>query len=222
VTSPIRKTPPDLDGGRHFNRAGARSCLHTAGRWIVRARHADTSEGSVIIRLMAEKLRIPAAMQERAGEVIAVTDEVSSNELDAEYARLARRLVARLTRKRPSPLTRGDLRIWAAGVLYVLAQVNFLFDRSQSPHMSAAELAAAVGVKQTTMANKAAMISRSLGIGIFEPDLTRAAMLEQHPLVWIVEVDGLLVDARTLPEAMQAEARRLGLIPDLAALHAAA
>jgi hypothetical protein len=105
----------------------------------------------------------------------------------------------------------------------VLAQVNFLFDRTQSPHMTAAELATAVGVKQTTMANKAGMINRSLGIGLFEPELTRVAMLEQHPVAWIVELsNGLLVDARTLSEEMQAEARRLGLIPDLEALRAAA
>lgn len=162
-------------------------------------------------------------MQERAAEVIAVTDEVCLNDLDAEYAELARRLVARLARKRPSPLARGDARIWAAGALYVLAQVNFLFDRTQSPHMTAAELAAAVGVKQSTMANKAALINRSLGIGMFEPELTRVAMLEQHPVAWIVELsNGLLVDARKLPDEMQAEARRLGLIPDVEALRAAA
>ncbi|MGZ4306357.1 MAG: DUF6398 domain-containing protein, partial [Solirubrobacteraceae bacterium] len=73
--------------------------------------------------------------------------------------------MARLARKRPSPLARGDARIWAGGVLYVAAQVNFLFDRSQTPHLTAKELAEAVGVKQTTMANKAAMINRLLDVG---------------------------------------------------------
>jgi hypothetical protein len=106
-------------------------------------------------------------------------------------------------------------------VLYVLAQVNFLFDRSQSPHMSSAELAAATGVKPTTMANKAAMINRLLNIGVYEPALTRVAMLEQHPMAWLVEVNGFLVDARRLPDELQAEARRRGLIPDLDALRAA-
>ncbi len=32
----------------------------------------------------------------------------------AEYAELIRKLIAKLARKRPSPLVRGDLRIWAA------------------------------------------------------------------------------------------------------------
>jgi Domain of unknown function (DUF6398) len=170
---------------------------------------------------MSENLRIPVAMQERVGEVIGITDEVCSEWLDAEYGRLARRLVARLARKRPSPLVRGEPRIWAAGVLYVLAQVNFLFDRAQSPHMTAAELAVAVGAKQTSMANKAAMINRLLDIGVYEPELTRIAMLEQHPMAWIVEVNGFLVDARQLPDELREEARRRGLIPDLDALRAA-
>jgi hypothetical protein len=43
------------------------------------------------------------------------------------------------------------------------------------------------------MANKAAMINRLLNVGIYEPELTRVAMLEQHPIAWIVEE--LTVDA---------------------------
>jgi len=65
------------------------------------------------------------------------------------------------------------------------------------------------------MANKAALINKTLDIGIFEPDLTTTAMLEQHPLAWIVEIDGSLFDARMLPSELRDEARRQGLIPDL-------
>lgn len=71
------------------------------------------------------------------------------------------------------------------------------------------------------MANKAALIDKTLGLRIFEPDLTRRAMLEQHPLAWMVQVNGFIVDARTLPAEIQDEARRRGLIPDLDAPHAA-
>lgn len=182
---------------------------------------AHASVDRVIICVLAENVRIPIAMQEQAAQVIAVTDEVCSNHLDAEYALLARRLIARLARKRPSPLTRRGTRIWAAGVLYVLAQVNFLFDRSQSPHMSSAELAVATGVKPTTMANKAAMINRLLNISVYEPELTRGEMLERQPMAWMVEVNGFLVAARQLPNELLEEARRRGLIPDLAAPRAA-
>jgi len=40
-------------------------------------------------------------------------------------------------------------------------------------------------------------------------------MLEQHPLAWIVQVNGFLVHARTLPCELQDQARQRGLIPDL-------
>jgi len=169
-----------------------------------------------------DPLHIPNAMLDRAQAIIEITDRACHEHLDDEYGRIARRLVARLARKRPSPLARGDLRIWAAGVIYAAGQVNFLFDRTQTPHLTADQLAERLAVVKTTMANKAALINRTLDIGVFESDFTRIAMLEQHPIAWLVEVDGFLVDARTLPDDLQDQARRRGLIPDLDALRRAA
>jgi len=171
---------------------------------------------------MADPLRIPSAMRDRAQEVLNITDCACHEHLDDEYAQIARLLVTRLARKRLSPLARGDVRIWAAGVLYAVGQINFLFDPTQTPHLTAKQLAERLGVVQTTMANKAGLINRTLDIGMFEPDLTREAMLVQHPMAWIVEVDGLLIDARTLPPELQDEARRRGLIPDVDRRSAAA
>jgi hypothetical protein len=46
-----------------------------------------------------------------------------------------------------------------------------------------------------------------------DPDWCLPSMLEENPLVWIVEVNGLPVDVRAIPEEVQEEAYRLGLIP---------
>jgi hypothetical protein len=54
-----------------------------------------------------------------------------------------------------------------------------------------------------------------LGVGPMDPGYSRRDMLAKNPLVWMVEVNGFVVDARTLPPEMQAEARRRGLIPVL-------
>jgi len=167
------------------------------------------------------EFKVPRAMRPRVAGILAITDECCAACLDREYAELGRELVARLARKRPSPLARGDVRIWAAGALYALGQINFLFDRSQQPHLTADELAGHLGVVKTTMANKATVIRRTLDLGYYEPGLTRQALYDDHPLARIVEVNGLLVDARALPVAMWDEARRRGLIPDLAARRAA-
>ena len=170
---------------------------------------------------LLSKLKVPGAMRLRVAQILAITDQVCVAHLDHEYAELCRVLVARLGRKRPSPLARGDVRIWAAGAVYTVGRVNFLFDRSQDLHATPDELAEHLGVVKSTMANKAALIAKTLDLGMFEPDLTRVAMLEQHPMAWIVQVNGFLVDARTLPEELQDEARRRGLIPDLQSRRAA-
>jgi hypothetical protein len=166
------------------------------------------------------KLKVPGPMRLRTALIIAVSDQVCEEHLDLEYAELCRLLVARLARKRPSPLARGDVRIWAAGAIYALGQLNFLFDPAQQPHLTAQELAECIGVVKSTMANKASLISKTLNLGFFEPDLTRLELLADHPMAWFVEINGLVVDARMLPEELQDEARRRGLIPDLEALRA--
>jgi len=72
--------------------------------------------------MASDSLRIPNAMRDRARPIIEVTDAACREHLDDEYGQIARRLVARLARKRPSPLARGDVRIWAAGVIYAVAR----------------------------------------------------------------------------------------------------
>ena len=184
-------------------------------------RSVVSGPGATISTMPFEDLRIPATLRDRAQQIIDIADAACREHLDEEYGLLTRRLLARLARKRPSPLMRGDARIWAAGAIYAVGQVNFLFDRAQTPHLTARQLAQALGVVQTTMANKAGIINRLLDIGIFEPDLTRAAMIEQRPMAWLVEVDGFIIDARTLPAELRDEARSRGLIPELEARRAA-
>lgn len=91
----------------------------------------------------------------------------------------------------------------------------------KTPYLSADQLARHVGVVKTTMANKAALITKTLNLGIYELDLIRLAMLEQHPLTWMVMVNGFIVDVRTLPPEIQDEARRRRAVPDIEARRAA-
>jgi hypothetical protein len=48
---------------------------------------------------------------------------------------------------------------------------------------------------------------------MYEPELTRAELLEEHPMTWIVQVNGILIDTRALPPELQDEARRRGRSP---------
>jgi hypothetical protein len=157
----------------------------------------------------------PKTLRHDAEEIFKLNDPFCIEHLDAEYAKLCRNLVARLARKRPSPLARGDLRIWAGAVLYTIGSINFLFDRTQQPHMTGDQLSSLTGIPKSTLANKAKLIRDVLKLRYLEPDLCRRELLEHHPMAWMIEVNGVLVDARTMPPEIQAEARRRGLIPDL-------
>ena len=152
-------------------------------------------------------------LRPRVEAILEVISEVCLEHLDEEYAVLSARLIGRLARKRPSPLRRGQPRIWAAGAIYTVN--NFLFDAAQTPHMRAADLSELVGVPQATMYNKSNQIRELLGLrSPLDPELCRQDLIEDHPTAWLVQVDGLIVDARTLPHDLQQEARLLGLIPN--------
>ena len=162
-------------------------------------------------------LRIPEALRQQAEEILRLTDGFCADHLDAEYGELCRKLVAELARKRPSPLLRGDLRIWAGAVIYTIGSINFLFDRTQRPHMTADQLSLRLGLSKSTLGAKAKRIQDLLRIVLFEPRYCRRALLADNPLAWMISVDGFLVDARTMPPEIQMEARRKGLAPDLPA-----
>lgn len=161
------------------------------------------------------ELKVPKPLRDKVAAVFVLTDEFCGEHLDDEYAELCRRLVAKLARKRPSPLERGDLRIWAAAAIYTVGQCNFLFDRTQVPHLTGDDLSALTGVPKSTMANKAKLIRTALGLYQLDPEFCRRELLLRHPTAWLIEIDGFIVDARALPAHIQAEARRRGLIPDI-------
>jgi hypothetical protein len=119
-----------------------------------------------------------------------------------------------LARKRPSPLARGDLRVWAGAVIYTVGANNFLFDRASEPYLSGDDLARLTGVAKSTMANKAGAIRRCLGLDHLDPQLCRRELLERHPYAWYVEINGIVIDVRDLPEKLQEQARRQGLVPE--------
>lgn len=158
---------------------------------------------------------VPKATSALYEKVTSITDAFCQEHLDPEYAQLCRKLTAALCRKRPSPLTQGKIEIWAAAVIYALGSVNFLFDKSQTPHLSAGQLCELLGTNQRTTSAKARTISNLLAIGVFDPRWYRPSRLASNPRAWMVELDGFIVDVRTQPREIQEEAYRLGLIPYL-------
>jgi hypothetical protein len=152
-------------------------------------------------------------MREKYEVITNITDEFCREHLNEEYAELSRRMAAALSRKRPSPLESGREKSWAAGIVYALGRMNFLSDRSREPYMTMSELCEKIGVSQANASAKSREIWRRLDLVLLDPDWCLPSMLEDNPLAWMIEVNGLPVDARMMPREVQEEAYRLGLIP---------
>ena len=156
---------------------------------------------------------VPKSMQATYDAVVTLTDEFCRDHLNDEYCELARSMAAALCRKRPSPVASGQPRTWACAVIYVLGQINFLSDRSTQPYMTLAEVCAAFGVGQSTASAKARVISQALGARRLDPTWWLPSLAEKNPLVWMAEVNGILVDLRHMPREVQEIAFEKGMIP---------
>jgi hypothetical protein len=156
---------------------------------------------------------VPKTMMRVHEKIVGLIDGVCDKHLNTEYRDLARAMTAALCRKRPSPLASGHPRTWACGIVYVLGRVNFLSDPSFSPYMTTAELCAAFEVGESTVHAKARAIEKALGTQPFDPQWTLPSLVGKNPLVWMAEVNGLLVDLRDMPREVQEIAFEDGLIP---------
>jgi hypothetical protein len=77
----------------------------------------------------------------------------------------------------------------------------------------AAALCAAFGVNQSSGANEAKLIRDTFGMYQFDPNWCLPSLIDQNPLVWMLQVNGLMVDVRHMPREVQEIAFQKGLIP---------
>jgi hypothetical protein len=173
------------------------------------------AEGATLEPERSERESVPRRWRALYDEIEGQTSAVCREHLNEEYALLCRRLAAALTRKRPSPLTRGRPASWACGIAYAIGSVNFLFDKSQTPHYKASELCAFFGVSPATGSARASEIRKLFGMYQFDPRWCLPSLMDENPYVWLIDVDGIPADARYAPRQVQEEALRRGLIPYL-------
>ena len=126
---------------------------------------------------------------------------------------LCRKLAEKLARKRPSPLLSGNLNAWATGIVRTVGWVNFLNDKSQTPHMSSSEIGHHLGTSQSGGAAKMATIRKLLKVHQLDPEWTLPSRMDDNPLIWMLNITGLMVDIRHAPRKVQELAFKKGLIP---------
>ena len=162
---------------------------------------------------MTSSNRVPAALQEKFETIALATDAFCDQHLNDEYKQLIRQALAALSRKRPSPLLKGQDNAWAAGAVHALGMVNFLFDPSQTPHCKATDIWAYFGLAPSTGQTHSKKIRDALDMGPMDPQWTLPSRMDANPLVWMLQVNGLMVDVRHMPLEVQDIAYAKGLIP---------
>jgi hypothetical protein len=175
------------------------------------------SDKPMPVRTPKDKPRPKAQPKEATAEVlrgiVEMIDQFCREHLNDEYAALCRKLAEKLARKRPSPLLSGSLNTWASGIVRTVGWVNFLHDKSQTPHMRLSDIDACFGISESTGAAKLAAIRKLLKIHQLDPNWTLPSHLEDNPMAWMLEVNGFLMDVRRAPREVQEIAFKKGLIP---------
>jgi hypothetical protein len=164
---------------------------------------------------MAHQPDHKSSAQPAHNAIAALTDAFCQKHLNDEYGVLCRRLVDALARKRPSPISRGKPDGWSSGIVRVIGWVNFLGDPCQTPHLKSTDIDRGFGVSPATGHAKAMAIRKLLKIQRLDPEWTLPSRVGDNPLAWLIQVNGVPVDARSMPRKIQEEAYRKGLIPFL-------
>jgi hypothetical protein len=79
--------------------------------------------------------------------------------------------------------------------------------------MRADELCKQMGVSQQTAGGRAQKIRALLDISITDFEWTLPSRMDDNPMIWILNVNGYMVDIRSMPREAQEVAYEKGLIP---------
>jgi len=142
-------------------------------------------------------------IKKREKKLLELTGTFCSMKLDDDYLQLCEKLIKKLGRKRDVPFQRGKIEIWAAAVVYAIGSINFLFDKSFEPYMTAGQISEYFGTKNSTVSNKARQINDMFDMQYYSPEFSTQEMKKNNPLNNMVMVDGFIVPLNSIPEDLQ-------------------
>jgi hypothetical protein len=142
-------------------------------------------------------------VEEKMQKLIDMTAGFCNSSLNEEYKQLCEKLIRKMSRKRNVPFLYGKMEIWAVATVYALGQINFLFDKSFKPYLSADDICNYFGVSKSTTSQKAKVIRDMFKMRCWDPEFSTTQMKEENPFSNLVMMNGLIVDTRSLPPEIQ-------------------
>ena len=114
---------------------------------------------------------IPEKFREKYAVIAALIIPFCDEKMNDEYKVLCLHALEKLCRKRNEPLASGKAHMWAAGIVYAIAQNSYLIGNQYDIimgrpkyHLTADEVAGALGVSKGGMDGKARLIRNELNI----------------------------------------------------------
>jgi hypothetical protein len=160
----------------------------------------------------AAQMHVPKKNRQLFEQIVELIDTFCDAHLNENYKELCEHMAGEICRTH-LPLNSSSSADWAGGIVHAVGWVNFLHDPKQSPHMTSAQLAEGFGVSKGTMAAKSKIIRDKFDLMQLDPDWCLPELLIDNPLVWMFDVDGLIMDIRTASRDVQQEAYEMELIP---------
>ncbi len=145
--------------------------------------------------------------------ILRLIEPFCQQHLNDEYAALCRKLAEKLARKRPSPLLRGTPSTWACGIVRTIGWVNFLTDKTQTPHLRVSDIDAGFNISESSGATKFATIRKLLKITPMKHEWTLPSKMDDNSMIWMLTVNGFMMDVRNASREIQELAFSKGLIP---------
>lgn len=142
---------------------------------------------------------------ERIEEVKAsLTDFAQQHFADApNLVAYTRKLWDQIGRKRNYVITGGSKEVWASAVVYVIARLNFLFDRSSPHYLPSDTICGFFGTKKGTVSARAAEIEKACRIRMGHEGLCDKEISDD--LTFVQLSNGIVLSKRM--------AKEMGIIP---------
>lgn len=136
-------------------------------------------------------------------KLLELTGSFCSQKLDDDYYQLCEKLILKLGRKRDVPFKSGKIEIWAAAIIHAIGSINFLFDKSFEPYVTAEQISEFFGTKKSTVSNKARQIKDMFKLGYYDSNFSTQKMTKNNPFNDMVMVNGLIVPLSSIPVDLQ-------------------
>jgi hypothetical protein len=174
----------------------------------------DDFEEDRPIRLSSEEIDdIPESLLPRFDEISRLLGQFCMKYDSVEFALLCMDMNISICVHFPEVISKGKPESWACGIVHALGMVNFLSDPSFEPYIKSSEMYPFFGISQATMQSKSKQIRNLFGTFQMDPMWSLPVLLLQNPMLWMVPMNGTLVDIRDEPPEIQQEALEMGLIP---------